>query len=204
MKKVLCILIVLAFVFSQPVLADLIFDSGESTLNMDTNENITTKNDAILNVTGGNHINFTLENASILNYYNGNTEISVSGYDSSYASIKEGSINTISIRNSARIDVYGGNINERIIMSGGNSIHLFGGNISGYATGYGGYLYAYGDTLSIERKGSYDFLVGTLQDGTDIDLWLRDLDLSNVVLIPEPTVLFILGLGGIFVRQTRK
>lgn len=67
-------------------------------------------------------------------------------------------------------------------------------------------LYYSGDLPTVQEIGGFDYLVGQWGNGTDFSIYLHDTGYDtygnfNLVLVPEPGTLALLGLGGLLIRR---
>ena len=127
----------------------------------------------------------------------------------SHWNITEGFVNNdLQARQDSTIDISGGvmGVDVRSYIRG--EITISGGT-------FGSELIAYGESL-IEIKGnnfdsysfgpipvSYGIINGTLMSGELINNHFQILENANIVLIPEPTSIFLLSIGGLLLRKKR-
>jgi len=124
-------------------------------------------------------------------------------------------INVMSIGESGSVNMFGGNVGSMKAWNH-STVNLYSGTISDYLLAYGS------EDLVISIYGygfEYDPLAGNHQGGQLTGFWLDDtpfsIDLyyddtpggpvidtwSHIVLIPEPTTILLLTVGGIMLRK---
>jgi len=109
----------------------------------------------------------------------------------------------------------------------GNTANVTGGTIVDDLLAWdSGKIYPYGSSFSVGRRtlnygdslrdyGTYDadwnmmrgIITGTLQDGSSLnnDFWIRaDAPDADIIVIPEPATLLLVGLGAVMLRSSRQ
>lgn len=136
-------------------------------------------------------------------------------YDYSHVTISGGTLEgcRVQTHNDSQLIITGGLVSANIQTYDNSEAFISGGQI-----GETFYLYdleVYGfSTITIQGSGfNYDYgsipdfsglLTGTLADGGPISTNFRRMsDKANIILIPEPATLFLLGLGAVMLRRKR-
>ena len=142
------------------------------------------------NLAGGRVDNYILtSNNSHVNISSGSIAYDLRGNDNSVFTIS------------------GGAIGDDLLVNHNNQTLITGGSIGGELDVYGdsvvtiegtGFNYAYG-----EITNPTGILTGTLANGDPIDNRFYVHDNAQIVLVPEPTTLLLLGLGGLMLRRKR-
>jgi len=141
----------------------------------------------------------------------GSSQLNISGgfiyglvsWESSHADISGGSIGDLVSSSSGQINVFGGTISGDLRLWGQSKIRIFGYDfaVDGQPLGYGELTSIYGGLPDYEPLRH---LTGTLLSG---ELFDNDFYIGNdarIVLIPEPTTLLLLGIGGLVLRKRRR
>jgi hypothetical protein len=127
--------------------------------------------------------------------------------ESSTFNLFDGVAYSVYAENSSSIYIYGGTIDRSLYLSGSSTANLFGGEIAADVVIFdSGRLNVYGYGFEYRPAGGSGWLSGYWLDGTPFnDMYLRILPEpfpgSHVVLIPEPTTLLLLALGGAIIRR---
>jgi hypothetical protein len=171
-------------------LADYIGTHDSSTLNFFGGQaEIQAKNTSTVNISGG-----TLSLVLAQQY----GQVNVSG---------SANIGSLGAEDFSEIDITGGTINEIAAVESG-IINLYGGELLEgiYATDFG-QINVYGHDLVKTTSGGsqgYGQLYGYLTDETYICVDIFDLEThDHINLIPEPSSLVLLILGGLILRRKR-
>lgn len=173
-------------------------------------------NNAKVDMTGGVVTSqFTTWDSSTANVSDGILEALVSVENSVLNLSGDVQIDSVGVSDSGVTNMYGGNVG---FMKAWNysKVNLYGGIISNYLLAYGTEdlvisIYGYGfeyDPLAGDYRGgqltgfwlddtpfSIDLFYDDTPGGPIIDTWL------HIVLIPEPTTILLLALGGIILRK---
>ena len=103
------------------------------------------------------------------------------------------------------VEISGGTIDHGILARGDATIYLYG---SGFSVD--GHDLSLGDSLRDYGTIDGDYLTGTisgtLQDGSTLsnnfNIRVADLD-ADIIVIPEPATLLLVGVGGLILRKRR-
>lgn len=133
----------------------------------------------------------------------------VSGEPTTVNLLSGGSVNNqLSVYNTSHLNMYDGLIGFGLETNHDSSAYICGGAIGGdlemwnssnITIAGNGFNYSYG-TLS-NMPG---VLTGTLLNGDPINNSFYIHDYATMTLVPEPSTILLLGLGGIFLRRRRK
>lgn len=167
-----------------------------STINMSggtVGDSIYTRNDAVLNMTGGS-------GRTIRSH--GNSTIHMSGGSSNYGLVA---------RDNSTIYMSGGTLGAEIVTQKDGLIYLLGRDFS-----INGESLEYGDKLSefgMIETGPFDYYYGvingiladgsTLNNGFEIYFTGMYEGTGDIIIIPEPTTLLLLGMGGVLMRKRK-
>ncbi len=134
----------------------------------------------------------------------GSIDGAICSVDSGQVNIYGGSIEYIQSHHSSQVNVYGGTI-------GGGNLALLDQSlvqIFGYDFAVDGQPFGYGELTSIFGGDIYyeplRHLTGTLLSSELIDNDFYIGHDAKIVLVPEPTTLLLLGLGGLALRKRRR
>jgi hypothetical protein len=150
------------------------------------------RNDATVNVFGGQIDAFYMEDHSTLNVYSGNINVYASLIENSTANFFGGITKSIMAGENSRVTLSGGQIKElqsKYYSADPQHITLICQS---------GYLLTYTNTAITGVSGlwidgtSFNIKLGTMY-GSDI--------LSNITIIPEPATMLLLGIGGLLIRR---
>lgn len=182
-------------------------------------------NPTILNVTGGSlRYNFNVFQSSTCNIFDGVYDSLHVGYKATgnvYGGVaseplKNNSYGTLNIYagtnagvsgyDESITNIIGGNINGQVIAEDNSQIYITGGatynSLFGWESGriiiYGqNFNYSFGEVS--DRAG---IITGTTLDGTTSMFYTFELnDNSQIILVPEPTSIMLLALGGLLIRK---
>lgn len=126
--------------------------------------------------------------------------------DDSLVTVSGGSIaRTIVAYNNSLIDISGGTIGGYLYSYQNGTVNLYGNDF-----GVGEQTLSYGDSLRDYGVINGDFLTGkitgTLQDGSRLSnqfyISLNDLN-ADIIIIPEPATVLLVGAGGLLLRRKR-
>ena len=188
---------------------------------------------ATLNVNGGtvNSGGFHAYGDSIVTVTNGLVKGYSSAVSNSTVNVQGGDINNLQINGNATLSMSGGSLGA--FSNYGNSIvSIFGGSIEDYLrVGDNGIIYLYGTDFEVNGQTLFygdhlsDFvpltylgethyqktgiITGTLADGTALNntfqimYWDGIIVPADIMIVPEPTMLLLIGLGGIIIRKRK-
>lgn len=155
--------------------ADLVFDSGYNIYDESLGSNFEVRviNDAVLDVLGG----------------------SITGYlmssDISKVNLFDGNINQLWTRDNSVANIYGGDI-DFITYEGSSLIYLYAQNVIYYPTGGGEWQNSpWVEGYYLQNNTHFDFLVPASESIT----------FSYIHVVPEPSTLFLLGIGCLFLKR---
>lgn len=179
----------------------------------------TTVNGGTIKLLSTNHTSTTIiDNGLISN--------NIQTHDSSEVTVSGGTVNNyIHAYDNSTITISGGATNNTIISHDSGIINIMGGTINSYFRAYDGTIYLYGNNFSVNNTalsfgddlrdygtlGSSGYwlsgpVTGILQDGSLLDtrfsIW-ADSD-AQIIIIPEPATVLLLGSGGLFIRKKRR
>ena len=158
-----------------------------------------------------------------------NSQINISGgimtktfyaFDNSRITFSDGTIGAVCACDNSFVDISGGSItdnlraddNAQIICSGGSiGNEILAGDLSGGIV-YNSTITFFGSNFAIDGEivsyGQYFYkdyqngrLSGKLANGDIIDNNFHIVDGASIILIPEPTTLLLLSLGGLLLRK---
>lgn len=140
--------------------------------------------------------------------------------DNSHIEMSGGVANVgIDARDSGQVHLYGGAVSQYLQARDSGQIFFSGGSVAGdlvadvfgVLTIYGSDFavdsqpFGYGELTSILGGDSWDestrHLSGTLANGDQLDNNFYIGHDASIILVPEPSTLLLLGLGGIFLRK---
>ncbi len=147
----------------------------------------------------------TPPDASTVHMFGGSIK-SVQSYDSSIVNIHDGEVWwSITTRDFGTINIYGGSLNlEYLAVSDLCTLNIYGGDV------YIGNSPVFSDSSSVNIYGygfNYDgarLLTGYLSDDSHFfmgECYPSDYALLNLIVIPEPATLLLVGIGTIFLRK---
>lgn len=101
--------------------------------------------------------------------------------------------------------IYGGTIGDQLEVFGNGKIYLYGSGFSvgGRYLNSGDSLRDYGTSIGYALTG---IIRGKLQDGSDLNsaFYISGLNTNcDIIVIPEPTTLLLLSLGGLLLRRKK-
>jgi len=173
-----------------------------------------------INISGGYVQGLVSYENSQANIYGGSIDTVVT-FDSSKGDIYDGTIGVLVAFQYSQVNMSAGSVDGLLISYGSSQVNITGGLIGddvelydqslirifgydfavdGQAVGYGELTSIYGGDISIEPLRH---LTGTLLSGEFID---NDFYISNnarIILIPEPTTILLLGIGGLLLRKRK-
>ena len=141
-----------------------------------------------INISGGD-IGAVAWDNSIINIYDGANVSSAGATDYGHIYIYGGIIDRASSVYDSIIDIYGGTINNSINACDNAVVNVYGYDL--FLTSSGG-------------SAGYGTLIGYLQDGSPIDVYLGNSETYlHINLVPEPSMLslFVMGLLGLSRRK---
>jgi len=145
-------------------------------------------NDATLGMTGGKVEHLHTDGSSTLNLF-------------------DGMVSWLIASDTSTMNIYGGLIEHALIVDRQSSVNLFGGTITeGVTIPHSGRVnvYGYGFDFRSGWEGN-GWLSGYWLDDTPFSIYFMDsaepFPGSQIVLIPEPSTLFLLLLGGLVVKK---
>lgn len=177
------------------------------------NSHVDISDGLITNADMGDYAQISLHSGSVAHFgVNSNSWLQMSG----------GTVTgSIVANNTSRVDITGGVINGGLSAMRGQ-IFIHGGDINGGLTGlYNGVLWIYGSNFAVDGQSvSYGeltsllgklyvnepirHLTGTLATGDSFDNPFQLGQTSKIMLVPEPTTLLMLGLGGLVLKRRRR
>jgi hypothetical protein len=165
-----------------------------------SNGNVAAPTPAALNIYGGTFSATTSRALGVVNIYGGYVG-GVYSFNQGVTNVYGGKgVNAASLDVDGITNIYGGSLDEVCASSWGTT-NVFGGDIRKFALGdfvyghTGGILNVYGQQLSL----SDGYLNGVLADGTAVHapVVLSSTGKLNLILVPEPSTLALLGIGAI-------
>ena len=190
------------FVSTSPVMATVEFNDGQThNINYQINDDVLVDLGTIVNlVTGGNIGLLRVRDGGRLNVSGGIVRNSLSAWGNSL------------------VTVTGGNIDGHLQACGASTVLYSGGQVQNDFEMWGyGRLIVSGSNFAIDGNpvvfGEYScpgancdgLLTGQLASGELFanEFWIHG-RLSKLILVPEPTTLFLLGLGGLALLRNRR
>ncbi len=158
--------------------------------------NLTIENEQTLLMTGGGGARLTGQDNSILDIKN-----------TSPLAVLSGGIWDLVIHDNSKLLLSGGHINRLDIGEDAAAL-LSGGQINKIISGY-----SFANPLHIKiicQTAVYDsttkYLNGVWKDGSTFSIFFEDRSgyssiVNNITIIPEPTTMLLLGLGGVLLRR---
>jgi hypothetical protein len=137
--------------------------------------------------TGDSHEHVGIYNDVQLNIYGGGTEY-LHTYDSTLTNWYNGQISYLLVNDNSIINIYGGKLWTGLGASNNSIINLYAHDV--ILTHTGGY-WDTGQLTGIYNLNNQSF---------SFDLWGSNTD-THIIIIPEPSTLFLLGIGCLFLRQ---
>ena len=174
MKKLLSIILVLTLGMAELATADLVFDSGHNTFD------------------------------DSYPYYG---EVWVT--KDAILDVMGGSMGKLGLLDNAEANIYEGEILYKIAIQDNTTVNIYGGIFDMFLAGNDSlaYLYAY-DVVPHHTGGLADsgWIEGKYysNDAPFSFSFYNDTSYSHIRIVPEPTALLLLGLGGFFLRNRRR
>lgn len=132
----------------------------------------------------------------------------LTGYDNSVSNVSGGTIHGVTAGHNASITIAGGDITGNLAANRTGTIYLYG---TGFEVYYDSNVFSlsHGDRFTDfayqQPERFHGYIRGTLADGTAFDAYASIPTNNNygadIIIIPEPTTLLLLGLGGLLVRK---
>ena len=162
----------------------------------------------IINVISGGNVT-----SEYIRLYN-NSSINVDGgkvagiwaHNNSTVNIYDGEVNWyIALSGNAKLNIYGGIIHQKI-SAGDNMVEIWGGQLLGDITTYDGPVKLYG--LFDQGYGTFagnGSITGTLSNGNLINVDYSTYNSGSIILapVPEPTIVSLLAIGGLIIRKRK-
>jgi hypothetical protein len=143
------------------------------------------------------------------------------------ANINDGQINSIFCEGDSKINLYSGTTTSNIKVGGNSLMNIYGGKIensinnirteqnsslifhgsnfyvNGNLMNYGESARLYGNLVTYSNGVSVlmGTLTGILSNGDILDTSFKIYDTSDITFVPEPATIFLLGIGGLFLRR---
>jgi hypothetical protein len=186
---------------------------------------VTTKHNSSITLNGGliesrielyDESNATINNGTVndvwagqnshLHIYGGAITNGIECYYDSTVIINGGTIGAnVESAGDAIIEIHGGTIAGSLLSHGNGTIYLYGSDfrVGGHRLGSGDNLRDYGTIDGSYLTGT---VTGILEDNSilnnQFNILLNDLN-ADIIIIPEPATLVLLGLGGLWLRKRR-
>jgi hypothetical protein len=125
-------------------------------------------------------------------------------YDSSTVTVSGGTIGfDLFATNSSTVTVSGGTITDRINASDESQVILWGSDfaVDGTPVDHGALTSIFGGSIEDEPSRH---ITGMLANGGSLDNDFYIGNNASIVLIPEPTTLLLLGLGGLALLRRKR
>ena len=155
-------------------------------------------------ISAGGDATLTMKNGTVKDYSTQNNALGV---------IEGGTVeNIITAFGDSHIDIKGGEILNQLRVFENGEINLYGSDfyVNGDPIAYGeGIFEVFGDTLAFSGSRYSGRITGTLADGTllDNDFYIYNIGswegVADIYIIPEPTTLLLLGMGGMLIGKRK-
>jgi len=153
---------------------------------------------------GSIHSELGAHDNSTVNITSGSIRGVLHAGNSSIVEISGGSVGHLNTWNNSTVTVSGGSIDGLLCVDDNSIIYLYGSDFSvaGQSLNYGDSLRDYGTVGDSVITGT---ITGILQDGSALDKYftIRKAYSADIVIVPEPATLLLLGFGSLLLRKKR-
>ncbi len=206
MKAHVFVLLIIMLAGVPTAWADLIWDSGHHVFSGGSEDSVEMYLEATAEITGGWIGEFYMYNNTVADVTGGEIQVLL-GQDTSSVSVGDGStIGLLRPNDISTASVYGGDINHLFVL--GDSItNIYAGNFPmGFSANDSAIINMYVQTHIWNPDGGsgseFGLLTGTwLNSGEAFSIDYVDLDaINHIAFIPEPSMVLLMGLGGLILR----
>ena len=204
MRTVIIIMTAVSVIGVCNVQAEIVWDSGHHVFSEGSETYVTMLNDASADITGGWIAEFYMLNETTAEVFGG-TILQLLCQDTSTATIYDNDYMDLLRPNDSSIaDVYGGDIN--VVFTLGSSVtNIYGGTINEIDATDLSIVNIFSESYEFDPTGGAfgdGLLTGTWLYGGGFSIELvTEETINHLNFVPEPTTLFLFGIGGLIVLK---
>ena len=161
---------------------------------------VTANQDSVLNFDNSGADNLLCLDRSLVNY-SGNQIDSIDAYNQSTVNILSGGVMHLTLYDSSEVNFNDGK-KGNIQVIDDSVINIYGGQIFTVASFYSGIVNIYGYGFDLDGYNLTGFWQGG--EAFSMDIFSQVNDNLNLITIPEPATVLLLGLGGLVLGGRRK